>query len=139
MDKITVKSRKMPVIIGTTILIVLSVVFAVIMSADPHSAAGNFLGGLVTAMLVLIVFLIVGNIRCHVTISKDGIDSVTSAFGSEKHYNWSRVRDVTQSGKYDSIASKDGEWIGSIDLRSAYANEAVVFLKKKKIPFRTEK
>lgn len=133
------KSRKTPVFIGSTILIVLIVVFTWIMAADPNSAVGNFLGGLITAMLVLLVFLIIGNIRSRVVISKDGIDSVTSAFGSQRHYSWSRVRDVTQSGKYYSISSKDNEWIGSIDMRSAYANEAIAYLKKRKIPFRTEK
>lgn len=125
--------------IGSTILIVLIIVFAWIMAADPNSAVGNFLGGLITAMIVLVIFLIVGNIRSKVVISKDGIDSVTSAFGKARHYNWSKVRDITQSGKYYSISSKDNEWIGSIDVRSAYANEAIAYLKKRKIPFRTEK
>ena len=133
------KSRKTPVMIGTTILIVLIVVFTWIMAADPESAVGNFLGGLITAMIVLVIFLVVGNIRSRVTLSEEGVDSVTSAFGKAHHYNWSRIRDVTLSGKYYSIVSKDGEWIGSIDTRSAYANEAIAYLKKRKIPFRTEK
>lgn len=133
------KSRKTPVTIGTTILIVLIVVFTWIMAADPESAVGSFLGGLITAMIVLVIFLVVGNIRSRVTLSEDGIDSVTSAFGKARHYSWSKIRDVTLSGKYYSIVSKDGEWIGSIDTRSAYANEAIAYLKKRKIPFRTEK
>lgn len=139
MEKIKVKSRKTPVIIGSTILIVMIFVFTWLMAADPDSALGNFLGGLITAMIVLVVFLLIGNARSRVVLSKDGIDSVTSAFGKENHYSWSKVRDVTRSGKYYSIASKDGEWIGSIDVRSAYANEAIAYLKKRKIPFRTEK
>ncbi len=132
MNKVIVRSRKKPVILSGLFLAV-CIGFCIWLVTFHPGKAESLIGTLTAVMTAVLISILIGFFRTVVIMDDKGIETVTSAYAKKEFYKWKEIEEAHISKTTVYFTNTQKKWIGAFDLRADHAEEAMAFLKKKKI------
>lgn len=132
MNKVIVRPRKKPVILSGLFLIV-SIGFCIWLITFHPGKAESLVGTLIAVMTALLISILIGYFRTVMILDDKGIETVTSAYAKKESYKWKEIEEAHISKTTVYFTNTQKKWIGAFDLRADQAEEAMAFLKKKKV------
>lgn len=132
MNEIIVHPRKKPVILSALFLAV-CIGFGIWLLSFHPGRGESLIGTLIAVMAALLISILTGYFRVVTILDDKGITTVTSAYAKKESYKWKEIEEAHISKYTLYFTSTQKKWLGAFDLRCKEADEAMNFLKKKKI------